>query len=251
MKIFSLLSFILLISFHAGAQCSPDNNFTVPGIYPDSATNLPPAFASLSYSVVMTAVVPPDTQALPIGPPIPITNITVGNVTCTPPITGFNFQCNVSNYVFPGGQSNCGIVTATPTAADIGVHNLTVPLTVYTSGNLVLNSYTLTYYRIEVFPAGESGIFDVNIAESTRIYPNPYSLNSGQPASVLVYGAKREQCIIQLYSATGSLVWEQTMDISEGKNTVPVPADVPSAGVYQLKLNCGGKFYSSRWIITR
>ncbi|MFN4853693.1 MAG: T9SS type A sorting domain-containing protein [Bacteroidota bacterium] len=244
--------FLLFITFRVGAQCNPDMTITVPGIYPDSATNLPPAFAAQNYSVVMTAVVPADTQALPFpAPPIPITSIKVGTVTCTPPITGFNFACNVPNCAFPGGQTNCGVVTAAPTAADIGIHYLTVPLTVYTTGNFELDSYTLTYYRIEVFPAGTAGLFDINSRETANIFPNPYSLGSDQAATILVYGTKAEKCMVRLFSVTGSLVWEQSMDIAEGKNTIPIDATLLGTGVYHLSLNYGGKMYSSRWVITR
>lgn len=252
MKQTFIFFFLLFVTFRVGAQCNPDLSITESGIYPDSATNLPPAFANQNYSVVMTAIVPADTQALPFPiPAFPISSINVGNVTCTPPLTGFNFTCNVPNCAFPGGQTNCGIVTASPTAADVGVHNLSVPLTVYTTGNVELQSTTLNYYRIEVFPAGTSGLFDISTTEPTKIYPNPYSLGSNQPASVMVYGNKRETCMVRLYSVTGSLVWEQSADLSEGKNTIPIDANLTGTGVYQLSLSYGGKIYSSRWVITR
>ena len=41
-------------------QCSPDPQYTSPGVNPDSATGLPHAIAGVNYSTTMTVNVPED-----------------------------------------------------------------------------------------------------------------------------------------------------------------------------------------------
>ena len=94
-----LLSLIMVGGIIAGAnaQCTPDPQYTTSGIYPDSATGLPPAYIGHSYDVVITAVVPTDTMGFTIE------YIELTGVGGLPP--NFTYQCNPSNCQFPGGSS--------------------------------------------------------------------------------------------------------------------------------------------------
>lgn len=68
-----------LVSGTAFTQCLPDTSYARPGIYPDTATGLPPAFATYLYKTVVTAVIPVDT--LIFGARYPVDSIGVLEVT--------------------------------------------------------------------------------------------------------------------------------------------------------------------------
>ena len=74
---------IVAFTFSGYSQCTPDPQFTQGGIYPDSATGLPPAFVGVAYDEVITVVVPQDTVVdLGLGPTtVPFVDITLDNVT--------------------------------------------------------------------------------------------------------------------------------------------------------------------------
>ena len=97
-----LLTFALISIFgikFISAQCTP-GAFANPGIYPDSATNLPHATAGSAYSTVMTAVIPADT--LYGGFSVPILDITINSITGFP--ANFNYSPNPGTGIFPGGK---------------------------------------------------------------------------------------------------------------------------------------------------
>ena len=64
----TLLTLALAFAFIvAQAQCTPDAQFSLPGIYPDSATGLPNAIVGQAYNEVITIIAPLDTTGS-VGP---------------------------------------------------------------------------------------------------------------------------------------------------------------------------------------
>jgi len=245
-------SLIALLFVHTSwAQCTPDLTHTSPGIYPDSATNLPVGYVNLPYSVTITAVVPADTTVAILLPPIPITDITVGTVTCTPPLTGFAFNCNVNNCAFPGGQTNCGIITASPSMADTGTHILSVPLTVHSSGGAQLASYTLDYYKIKIEAQSSASVRNLAMDQAGVAFPNPYLIGSGQPATIEWLALRSSKAFIKAYSNTGNLVWQQELTFKEGKNIIQPDLEAFSPGIYQFCVSVDGSYKAFRWVIAR
>ncbi len=69
-----LLTLTLALAFvGANAQCTPDPQFTIAGIYPDSATGLTGAIVGQPYNEVITIVTPLDTSTVLNGQTISVT----------------------------------------------------------------------------------------------------------------------------------------------------------------------------------
>ena len=62
-----LTALIFLFAWNGYSQCTPDTSVHSPGIYPDSANNLPHAIVGVPYSTVMQVKVPHDTTTTVSG----------------------------------------------------------------------------------------------------------------------------------------------------------------------------------------
>lgn len=173
-KLLLLLAFAFIGAMSANAQCSPDPQYTTPGIYPDSATGLSSACVGQAYSELITNVVPQDTCVV-IIPGFPCSTVTIDDVT----IIDFqglpaslSYACNSSagqNCVFPGGEAGCVVITGTPTAGDIGIHPLTITVNVSAGG--LSQQEVIDWYFIEINNC-TSGISE-NALAGLALYPNP------------------------------------------------------------------------------
>lgn len=142
---------ILLLTNTAYSQCTIAP-IAIPGIYPDTTTNLPPATAGTSYGTDIQARVFEDTVVA--GTTVIVTDITINNVAGLP--SGFTYTCNPSNCVFPGGGNGCIWLSGNPTAAQVGTYNLTVNVTLHgvVGGFIpVSQASTVNGYRIVINPA--------------------------------------------------------------------------------------------------
>ena len=54
----------------ASAQCTPDSQFSAPGIYPDSVTGLSSAYVGQAYNEIITIITPLDTTVIYNGIPL-------------------------------------------------------------------------------------------------------------------------------------------------------------------------------------
>jgi hypothetical protein len=155
------------------AQCSPDPQYTSPGVYPDSATNFSNACVGEPYSQLITNVVPADTtvQLIPGFPvTLPIDSIVVTNVQGLPP--GMNFACNPAGCAYPGGTTGCAVISGVCNTP--GTYNLIIDLSAYVGGVATPNNFTLTYYRIIVDPQPcSANVLQLAGDELFSLYPNP------------------------------------------------------------------------------
>ena len=81
--------------------CSPDPQYSVAGIYPDSATNLSTAYVGQPYSENITIITPNDTDVVYNGFNI---NVTIDDIVLTS-VTGlpsnFDYNCDPPSCTFP------------------------------------------------------------------------------------------------------------------------------------------------------
>ena len=125
-KILLTLSLAFATIF-ASAQCTPDPQFTIPGIYPDSSTGMPDAIVGQPYNEIITVIVSTDTtvdfNGLPIS--VEILEIELTDVANLPP--SFTYDCLAPNCIFPGASTKCAEVYSTtdPTISDIGFYPIT------------------------------------------------------------------------------------------------------------------------------
>ena len=138
-RLLLLVSITLLSIASASAQCTPDPQYTEPGIYPDSATGFNSGCVGQPYEQLITNVVPVDTTT-EIIPGFPVTlafdSIVIVSFTGLPSSGNLTYACNTSlgGCSFAGGQAGCAIITGTPDASDVGTHNLAITVDVYVGG---------------------------------------------------------------------------------------------------------------------
>lgn len=182
-RLLLLCAVTLLTGLAATAQCTPDPQYTSPGVYPDSATGFAPACVGVLYEQIVTNVVPVDTTTL-IGPfPVTLTfdSAVVVNVTGLPP--GFTYSCfdgqNVTSPVdqcaFEGGTIGCVSITGTPQPGDEGSYTLAIEVDAYLEGGTTPTaSYVVDYYTIVVQPATAcTGSVAEGSNSKFNLYPNP------------------------------------------------------------------------------
>lgn len=182
-RLLLLCAVTLLTGLAATAQCTPDPQYTSPGVYPDSATGFAPACVGVLYEQIVTNVVPVDTTTM-IGPfPVTLTfdSAVVVNVTGLPP--GFTYSCfdgqNVTSPVdqcaFEGGTIGCVSITGTPQPGDEGSYTLAIEVDAYLEGGTTPTaSYVVDYYTIVVQPATAcTGSIAEGSNSKFNLYPNP------------------------------------------------------------------------------
>lgn len=182
-RLLLLFAITLITGLSANAQCTPDPQYTSPGVYPDSATGFVDAHAGCPYEQLITNVVPVDTSVVvvPGFPPVTLAfdSVVVTNVSGLPP--GFTYSCydaqNVTSPLdqcaFEGGTIGCISIVGNPVLADVGTYNLTIDVDAYLAGGSTPQaSYVVDYYSIVV-----DSICAVNVFEFAnnkfKLYPNP------------------------------------------------------------------------------
>lgn len=179
-RLLLFLSFALVSAISANAQCTPDPQYTQPGIYPDSATGFASGCENQLYEEVITVVVPVDTT-VEIIPGFPTTlafdSIVIVNFQGLPASGNLTYACNSSlgNCSFAGGSTGCVIIQGTPNASDVGTHNLVITVDVYVGGlGSPQTQEIIDWYYIEIQDAASctNGIGEQYIAKLSA-YPNP------------------------------------------------------------------------------
>lgn len=129
MKKIATLLCLLFCFINSFAQiCTPDGQYTIPGIYPDSITGLPDAPLGSNYTTTITVIVPTDTTT--DFPGVGIVTLTVNyfmidSVIGLPP--GFSYSCEPSNCQIAGGSSGCILISG-PAVVE-GDYNFTIYIT--------------------------------------------------------------------------------------------------------------------------
>lgn len=175
-----LLTLITIFLFGAAqiyAQCTPNNLITVPGIYPDSITNLPHGVVGLPYQTDLQAKIPPDTTIAICGYTV-VNYFVISNVTGMP--AGFTYTSNPVNDTFPGGSNGC-VRLAGPALASTGTYNLTVQIqaagTSAICGPLSL-PYSITYYKIVIDSATGIAPVPISTFDVLQNVPNPFDAST-------------------------------------------------------------------------
>ncbi|MFI5219291.1 MAG: T9SS type A sorting domain-containing protein [Bacteroidia bacterium] len=242
----NLLLIILLISVIAGktnAQCVPDPTITDPGVYPDSATGLPPACLGVPYSTTIQVRVLTDTTFN--GLPVVITSVDIMNVIGMP--AGFTYACVPASCSFPGGSNGC--IQITGTASTVGNFPLTVEVeangTVF--GVPISQPSTINYYSIQVNSC--VGIAE-NIAslnfDLLQNNPNPFDKFTLVSFTSPVSGNFK----LKVYNLIGKEVYHQNIRGEAGTNVVKIDAQDFVPGIYVYMLDNGVTTLSKRMIVS-
>ena len=237
-----LLSFFIAISIsQVNAQCTPDLSETVPGMHPTQIEGLATAFVGVPYSQTITAIIPADTVIIVFGFPttVPITSATVTNVSGLP--AGFTYACNVSGCVFPGGATNCAVITGTATAGQVGSYPLDIYLTylagVITSDDTV-SGYVLNINTVGIWEVAKSN----NLALSAS--PNPFTTN----ANIDFTAPKSGDVKITVYNLLGKMMKTENVRATAGENSYQLKGANLMPGAYLVELNDGKSKTTQRLI---
>lgn len=248
-----LLSLILVtfVGWSAAfGQCTPDPQYTSPGIYPDSATNLAPGFGGVAYSELVTLVIPADT-VVEIIPGFPQTltmdSINLTNVTGLPP--GFTYDCVPNSCSFPGDASHCLVITGNPTPADIGNYPLDVELDAYVGGTGVPVPTTVGYYFIDIF---DSAVMSVPSEEMLDFIlfqnqPNPARGNTQIKFSSRMPG----MYTLEVIDILGNQVINRNVKATQGLNQVNLDASTLRQGIYLYSLSNGKTTQTLRMVVNK
>jgi hypothetical protein len=244
----TLLTLTLALAFiGAQAQCTPDPQYTAVGIYPDSATGLLPATVGIAYNQNITIIVPSDTVVDVLGNMVPVTidKIDLTSVTGLP--SSFSYSCNPSSCSFPGGTIKCAeLSSASPTSAEIGLHQIIFETTTTVGGGLLTQDDVIDYYYLQV-----SGItstinqFDNTTFELKEVYPNPVS----NQAKIQFVSGTPENITFKIYNLLGEEIESQLISSSKGVNTINLNTSSYAEGIYLYSINNGNKVLTKRMII--
>ena len=246
-----LLSIILAFAFvGANAQCTPDPQFTVAGIYPDSVAGLPNASLGQPYNEVITIISPLDTIVDFNGIPLPVTVLTIEltSVTGLPP--SFSYDCAVPNCIFPGGSSSCAVLLSTgPTISEIGSHQIIMNTTTSVDAGLgfpIDQEDVIDYYYINV-TNGTSVINQFNdfTFEVKDIFPNPVS----NKARIQFISGNSTDVVFSVFNCLGEKIEEKNIAASRGVNDIKISANDYPNGIYFYSINNGVQIVSKRMIV--
>ena len=249
-----LLTLALAFAFiGAQAQCTPDAQFTIAGIYPDSATGLSPAYVGQLYSQNITIITPSDTSVvLAAGTPaisVTIDNIDLTNVTGLP--ATFSYSCDPPTCSFSGGTIACAqLYSASPLSSEIGSHQIIFETTTYVSNVPFVNTTTqddvIDYYYLNISSSTNTiNKFNDFSFELKDIFPNPVNNN----AKIQFISGSSADIVFTVFNYLGEKIDEKNIAATRGVNDIEISANDYDNGMYLYSLNNGIQIVSKRMIV--
>ena len=248
-----LLTLTLAFTFiGANAQCTPDPQYTLAGIYPDSSVGMPAALVGQAYSEVITIITPIDTNVIFSGFPInvDIIDITLDSVNGLP--ANFTYDCMPSTCVFLGGTTTCAVLSSTisPTVADIGSYQIFMYTTTKVDAGafgIQTQNDIIDYYYIEVSNVTSDKFAQFNdfTFELKDIFPNPVNSNS----KIQFISGNSTNVIFTVFNYLGEKIEERNIVANRGINDIFINTNNYPNGMYLYSINNGETIISKRMVI--
>lgn len=238
-KLLLFVSITLLTISSASAQCTPDPQYTSPGIYPNEATGFNSGCVGVSYTQLVTNVVPPDTCAV-IVPGFPCQTFDIDSIVITS-FTGLpnglsvvyydgqNTNSPVDQGCFEGGTTGCALISGTPTAA--GTYNLSINVDAYVGGLSTPNSTLIDWYTIVIEDVPTISTSGVDLVSSSTT-GNQWYINGNLIPSATnqtYYPVANGSYTVENNCGTSTAYVVNTAGINEGAlsnfNVYPNPAE--------------------------
>tara|TARA_B110000114_G_scaffold27362_1_gene27439 strand:- start:1295 stop:2053 length:759 start_codon:yes stop_codon:yes gene_type:complete len=250
MKNFFLTLTLAFAFVGAQAQCTPDPQFTITGIYPDSATGLTNAMVGQAYNEVITIISLLDTSTVILGQTISVTiqTIELTSVTGLPP--SFSYDCATTNCIFSGGSTSCAVLTsAGPTSAEIGSHQVIMNTTTTVDAGLFgiqTQNDVVDYYYINVSNATSViNQFNDFTFELKDVFPNPVNSN----AKIQFISGNSADIVFTVFNYLGEKIEERNIAATRGVNDIEISSKDYANGMYLYSINNGIQVVSKRMII--
>lgn len=256
MKKILFIAAACLTGFTAFAQCVPDTSIThnEPGIYPDSATNLPHAIVGIPYSEVIQLKVLTDTTTMigPITVPVTIDSIVTTNITGLPP--GYTYNCTPPTCTFLGGSDACILLQGpAPTPQEISmVYQMHVEVMVYghvtgTGTTLPAQSSNVDYYFIQV--DDNVGINSNNYSSFQVLQNNPNPFHG--ISTVEFISPKAALVTVKVANMLGKTISTKTILAYTGKNKITFNAEEFESGIYFYTISSEKNVVTKRMIVDK
>lgn len=238
-----LLSFFTIFSFGAWAQICTPATVSNAGIYPDSATNFMPAYQGQAYNQLITVKVPAD--SLQGGIPIPIDRIELVSIVGLP--QGLSYSCVPSNCKFPGGETNCAVITGT-TNDPVGVYPVTITVEAFVGvAPFVISNgpTTFSWYQIVVNLPNATQNLNPNTFSVSQSAPNP----SDNACDIYYTLTSRADVEIRLMNAIGKEVQRIKTNGNTGVNKYQLNTENLPQGIYFYSLFNGQTTVTKRLVV--
>lgn len=235
----------------ASAQCTPDSQFSAPGIYPDSVTGLSSAYVGQAYNEIITIITPLDTTVIYNGIPIAVTIQTIELTSVTGLPTSFSYDCEAGNCTFAGGATSCAVLSSpSPDVSELGSHQIIMNTTTTADAGIgipITQDDVIDYYYIEVLNGTTSTLNQFNdlTFELKGVFPNPVVNN----AKIQFISGTPESVTFKVYNLLGEEIESQFINSQRGVNTINVNTTSYSEGMYLYSINNGKEVLTKRMII--
>lgn len=243
-KRYSFFSFLCLwigVSYmrhEVRAQCSPDPQYTQPGIYPDTITNLPHAMETVPYSTTITFVIPATYDTIIGGYSVTLTvnQVILKGIIGLP--ANFSYACNTANCTWTGGVSGCALISGNPQIGQAGTYPLIAPVEYYLSGIPTPLKDTAYGYKIVIDPAAHVASLQ---NEKIRMLPNPAQ------KEVTFENVSMQKITLDLYNALGEKIHSKSFSSDQPRITMNV-SDLPE-GIYYVRILTGDATEETRKLV--
>ena len=258
-KLFTTVLFLLVCTL-GYSQCTPDPQFTIGGIYPDSATGLSEAYVGQAYNELITIITPTDTTVdagqitgLPIGiVSVDIDSITLNTVSGLPP--NFDYYCDPPSCGFIGGTTECAELYSLvdPTINDIGNYQIVFETTAYVSGIPLLGSTTqddvIDYYYLNIVNStAVLNYLSKDKFQINNISPNPAT--DFVNINYLIGNESNVRC--DVYNLVGEKIDSFKFSSNKGINNEGIVTNTFSEGIYIFSISDGNVCINQRVVINR
>lgn len=231
--IFTVL-FALTFANNIYSQCNPDLT-CVNLICPDTIENIDTSMVGVNYVDDITMFIPTDTMGATVD------SIVLTGISNLP--NGITFECNPLSCSFMPGSVVCIRIQGVPDAADIGTHDLSVNVMVYT--NLADGPLALDGYKLVV--VANNAINNLNKIgfEVQQNIPNPFT----GITKVNFTSLKSTNFEFEVYNLVGKRVHSEVINASKGENTITFDANNLPAGMYFYKIGNNDNYISKKMMI--
>ena len=260
-KLSTLLVLLLLAAGAVQAQssCTPDPQFTSPGVYPLPTSGTLNGTENVAYSQVFTVNVPADTTidlTAIIGFPTPPVNVSVNYQTITgvnglP--TGLNYNCDTIACWWAGGTSGCLEVSGTPTQTGqftfnmLGDLNITVPSGVPIIGGTQQNIPTPLAYQLTIDPATSVDPALNSAFSVSQNTPNPF----GYETEISIFSPFSADVSLEVYDLQGKVVKRDQFSQVSGEFSFTLNASDLVPGIYLYRLDNGQESVIRKMVVNR
>ena len=236
------------------SPCTPNTIYTQPGIYPDSATGLPPAYTGTTYSTVVDLKVKTDTT-LPVVGLVYFDSVKVMSVTGLDsiPSHSFMYQCNTSTCSWVGGANGCVLFSGNPVMADTGIYSLVVIVRAYVRpANTAFSPFYQDIpdddYKIIIEPPLGMPHLDISKFDVAQNVPNPFTGKT----EIIFSTPTLAKIQFTVYNILGKLVFNKSIDSERGINKIIFNSSrsIGTPGIYFYKVSNGNTTITKRMMIT-